>query len=265
MAKRALIVGVSDYAPVAHDLPSARLDIAEWEDLLDRSYGFTQIRSLVDERATKAAVADGLTWLLARAGTGDQLVFIFCGHGARIPGRNTRLVKDGLHDEAIILYPGAATDLLDAAFWDDELTDLYRTMSVPDAALPTFIFDCCFSAGVDFSELPALEGPPAPPSGLSRSDRQAAGAVRFGLNLTYASPSVPPLIIAASSATSVALEIDTPRGKRSLFSELAITALRENPSLSCQELLRMIAPRMQYAQQPSVRGKTERIQKPLFH
>ena len=42
--------------------------------------------------ATRENLLRGLAWLVARSAPGDQLFFIFCGHGAQIPVQETCLV-----------------------------------------------------------------------------------------------------------------------------------------------------------------------------
>jgi len=47
------------------------------------------IRVVTDERATKKAIMERLTWLVKGAKVGDRLLFHFSGHGSQVRDRNT--------------------------------------------------------------------------------------------------------------------------------------------------------------------------------
>lgn len=263
MTRRALLVGITDYAPLASDLVSAPADIAAWQHLLRSHYRFgtDEMRVLLNERATKEAVVDRLVWLFADAEPGDRLLFIYRGHGGRAKRRNAQ--KHALQDEAIVLYPMTERDPMDSALFDDELADLFDTLAVPDSASATLVLDCCHSAGVDF-----LDATPGAPDYLpAQLDPVAATAVtmsRFAMRLEQCTSAAPPVVIAAAAAGEVAVEIMTPSGPRSLFSALAVAALCERPSLTYCELLQRIAPQMKYAShQPMIRGNRARMQRPF--
>jgi len=84
--QKALIVGINTY-------PSAPLegcvnDANDVKDYLIKNYGYkeTEIRMLLDNKATTNAIKDGLDWLTKDAQAGDKRVFHYSGHGAEYPG-----------------------------------------------------------------------------------------------------------------------------------------------------------------------------------
>jgi len=263
MTKKALIVGISEYAPLQPNLASSLFEIEQWRDLLVDHYGFADkdIRLLAQRRATKQAILDRLMWLLGNAQDGDQLVFIYCGHGVRAHRRDSAGDLLDLQDEGLVAYPGGAADPLDVAIFDDDLSALYSSMAVPARALPTFILDCCYSGGMDFPEPELLRKSIILPVDLAHRNRSATEVVRFGLHVTRTSACTHPLILAASGERDLAIEVERADRPRSLFSCLAIAALRENPTLTYQELMATIVPLMQeVAQEPCLRGDAERKQ-----
>lgn len=83
-AKRAVLVGINKYKPELNaDLRGCVNDVEHMRDILTKFYGFSadDIRVLCDERATKAAIIERLSWLIGEAVPGDVLVFHYSGHG----------------------------------------------------------------------------------------------------------------------------------------------------------------------------------------
>lgn len=260
MPQKALIVGVSKYSPMEVDLQSSVTEREAWTRLLVQRYEFAtdDICVLDDSNATRAAILDRFIWLLGRAEAGDQLVFIFCGHGVRARRKDSNGDLFDLQDEALVPLPAGARNALDIAIFDDHLAELYCDMSLPPGVLPTFIFDCCYSAGVDFSD----------PERVSRvklpNDGGAVNIARFGLRLAQVPLCTRPLVIAAAGERDLAIEVERER-PRSLFSYCAIEALSKNPALSYHELVTSITPTMQFAaQEPTLRGDSDRMQRQFF-
>ncbi len=262
--KKALIVGNSLYAPLLPNLRSSSYEIERWRDLLVETFGFpdTNVRLLADERATKNVVMDRLLWLFGDTQPGDQLVFIFCGHGVRIRRKESTGDRLDLQDEGLVLQPAGATDVRDVVLFDDDLTSLYCSMSVDGAALPTFIFDCCYSAGFDFSEQERERSALMLPSDGAKHDTSTGNVVRFGLQLTRGWICSHPVILAASGEYDLAIEVERHHAQRSLFSSLALAALRTNPALTYEALIQTISPCMRFAaQQPWLGGDADRMQR----
>src|SRR5262245_18426495 len=158
--RRALVVGVSRYAPPVPDLldgagqPIPARDAAAVAAVLASRFGF-EVTLLADgppspgpARVTGAALRAALRRLEA-AGEGQALVFYFAGHGARRGPRGYLVPADG--------RPSAPRTLLDLA----EASALLRAAGAHHTLVA---LDCCFS-GV------ALE----PNSGVEAAVRAGGG------------------------------------------------------------------------------------------
>ncbi len=116
MLRKALLVGLNDYPNPENHLKGCINDVLQTSRVLQDAYGFDdarQIRMLTDRRATTAAIAHRLRWLVDGARPGDLLVFHYSGHGSQVRDREGDELEDGL-DEIICPYD------LD---WDDPFTD----------------------------------------------------------------------------------------------------------------------------------------------
>lgn len=139
--KKALLVGINKYKPELNsDLKGCVNDIENIREMLIRTYGFNpdNIRVLTDERATKAAILDRLTWLVDKLAMDDEIVFDYSGHGSRIRDREGDELDDQMDE---ILCPHDLN-------WDDPLTDdiLAKIFSVvPEGVYLTVIIDACHS------------------------------------------------------------------------------------------------------------------------
>src|SRR5438034_6836612 len=90
MAQRALLVGVNRYGD--REIPplyGCVNDVSNLRHVLLTCGGFdvSEVRLLVDGRATLENVRDRLRWLVDGARAGDRLVLYFAGHGSRIRTR----------------------------------------------------------------------------------------------------------------------------------------------------------------------------------
>ncbi|HKO44833.1 MAG TPA: caspase family protein [Pyrinomonadaceae bacterium] len=139
MTKKALCVGINDYPfGEANDLRGCVNDANDWASLLKNSFGFTDVKQLLDAQATKANILAGLNDLLAGAKAGDVLVFTNASHGTY------RADTDGdepKFDEAICPHD-TDMDLL----VDDELRELFK--KIPSGVSLTVISDSCHSGSV---------------------------------------------------------------------------------------------------------------------
>lgn len=127
--RRALVIGIDDYGGPPNDLPSCGNDADAVGQLLQATYGFTEVRTLRDGEATVTRVNDALDWLLADGTPADRFVLYFSGHGY------TKL-EDGTFEEFLVLHD----DLLD----DRGLVS--RAQDLPPGVL-TVILDAGFSGG----------------------------------------------------------------------------------------------------------------------
>jgi len=155
MSKRALLIGVNEYAIPGANLRGCVNDVRNIAGALGDLYGFAEsdITVLLDGAATKAAMTRGIAGLVDSAKPGDVLYLHYSGHGSNVPDTDGDEVADR-RDE--ILCPHD----LD---WNDPLTDdwLRTTFDRLDpAASLTVVMDCCHS-GSNTRE-PHLPGGPEP-------------------------------------------------------------------------------------------------------
>lgn len=139
MAKRALLIGINRYKIPGADLRGCVNDVNNLRAALIQYYGFTaaDVKTLLDEQATKKNMMAGIRELVAGTTKGDVLVLHYSGHGANVPDANGD-EADG-RDE--ILCPHD----LD---WKDPLTDdwLRSTFNrLKKGVALTVIMDCCHS------------------------------------------------------------------------------------------------------------------------
>ena len=91
MARKALLVGINDYAPVGQggpDLDGCLNDVQNVASTFN-ALGImpanpNQMHILTDARATRDNIINGLKWLVAEAVEGDLLVFHYSGHGSQV-------------------------------------------------------------------------------------------------------------------------------------------------------------------------------------
>lgn len=141
--KKAVIVGINDYAPVGPGGPDLRGCVSDARDMANTLVicGFppANIRILTDRNATRANIITYLNWLLNSCVAGDSLVFFYSGHGTRVANIGPDLEIDGL-DEAIVPH-----DYTTAGFLrDDDFKAIFDGKLKPKVNLEV-IFDCCHS------------------------------------------------------------------------------------------------------------------------
>ncbi|MBN1558626.1 caspase family protein [candidate division KSB1 bacterium] len=132
--KKALCVGINDYAGFNNDLRGCVNDANDWAALLE--YAGYQIDKVLDSQATKSAILGRLDNLITSAASGDEIVFTFSGHGTSVVDRSGD-EKDG-YDEALVAYDGVIVD--------DELRVIIQKAQ-PGVHI-VVISDSCFSGTV---------------------------------------------------------------------------------------------------------------------
>jgi len=142
MNKRALIVGINNYRDInrlrgcVNDTTNLRIALEEFA-----GFDVDQVRLLLDEEATKAAIEGELRWLVRDAAPGDLLVLHFSGHGSQVRDRDDR---DELRDQLDeILCPWDMG--WDGTFINDDYLD--TVLQVPEGVVLEVILDCCNSGG----------------------------------------------------------------------------------------------------------------------
>jgi len=148
--RKALLVGINAYPQ--SPLFGCVNDVVKMAEHLQRNEGFApgDIRIVCDDRATKAEISRGLTWLTQGSAPGDVLLFHFSGHGVQMPSIDPA-EPDGL-DECIcpVEFDWSEGRLIR----DKELAALFAT--VPEGVALTWISDSCHSGDLqrELSRIP---------------------------------------------------------------------------------------------------------------
>ena len=140
MTRRSVSIGINDYPIPGSDLKGCINDARQWADLLKDHFGFSagDVQLLIDKQATKAKIIAALKGLLAKAKSGDVLVFTNSSHGTYVA--DTSGDEEG-YDEAMCPW-----DLKDNLVLDDDLRALFTDL--PKGVHLTVISDSCFSGTV---------------------------------------------------------------------------------------------------------------------
>lgn len=136
----AIIIGVSDYAGTDADLNYADDDAELVKETLIGLYHFedNNIYLLLNDAATRDSILDKIAYLQGIAGTDDEVVFYYAGHGAR--GRADDGDRETV-DEGIVPYEFTP----DTVIWDGELKEAFSRFGTNRIV---FIFDTCQAGGM---------------------------------------------------------------------------------------------------------------------
>jgi metacaspase-1 len=158
MAKKALLVGINDYSPAGAGGPDLNGCVNDVKDMAHTLNALSIVpatpgamRILTDRRATRAAIMDGLQWLITGAKRGDTLVFHYSGHGSQMADVSGDEI-DG-KDETICPHDFAAKGMIR----DDDLLAAFR--AIPAGVNLDVILDSCHS-GTGTRELDAIASMP---------------------------------------------------------------------------------------------------------
>ena len=180
--KRALLVGINDYPGSQNDLSGCVNDITNLYDVLVKYFGFAaaDIAMLSDKRATKKAILDGLTGLVAKGAAGDSLVFHYSGHGSQVRDTEGDELADG-KDEIICPWD---FDWNGIFIKDDDFARIFTGLA--KGVHLEVILDSCHS-GTGTREIvldrKALHGLPA-----GMNDEKALWSSRFCIRSRYMAP-----------------------------------------------------------------------------
>ncbi|MGZ5884248.1 MAG: caspase family protein, partial [Burkholderiaceae bacterium] len=137
----ALCVGIDSYpsAPLGGCVNDARA----WADALTR-LGFGTPSTLFNQQATRDAIVQQLTALVAASRSGDVIVFQYAGHGTQVPDLDGDELGGDTpgEDEAICPYDFASGNLV----IDDDMRIIFGNL--PDGVNLTCFFDCCHSGTI---------------------------------------------------------------------------------------------------------------------
>jgi len=154
MKRKALVVGINDYAPVGPGGPDLNGCVNDARDMANTLVlcGFqpANIRILTNQNAKRANFLTYLSWLFSGTAAGDSLVFYYSGHGTRVANIGPDLEIDGL-DEAIVPHDYSSAGFLR----DDDFKAIFDAKLKRGVNLEV-IFDCCHSGtgtrNVNFNE-----------------------------------------------------------------------------------------------------------------
>ena len=132
----AVMVGISDYAGRANNLPYTAEDAVKLGQTLQRE-GVLADGSIVltDADATYDRVHQAFEQVARLAGPDDLFLFFYSGHGTQIPGQTSETEPDG-RNEAIVLRDHIVTD--------DEMGQWFQGVH---SRMALIALDACFSGG----------------------------------------------------------------------------------------------------------------------
>jgi hypothetical protein len=132
----AVMVGVSDYAGEADDLPYTDEDARKLAETLQREGSLNDASVvLTNAEATADGVRRAFARVAAQAGPDDLFLFFFSGHGTQEDAPVSGLEPDG-RAESIVLRDGQISDV--------EMAALFGSLNT---RLSLLVLDSCFSGG----------------------------------------------------------------------------------------------------------------------
>lgn len=147
MARKALLVGINDYAPVGPGGPDLRGCVNDVYDMANtlNALGIVpavpaNLRILTDSRATRANIIEGLQWLIKNPEEGDLLIFYYSGHGSRVADINGDELDS--QDETICPHDFATAGMIK----DDDLRASFSAL-FPGVNLEVILDSCHSGSG----------------------------------------------------------------------------------------------------------------------
>jgi hypothetical protein len=142
--RRALLVGINEYPDPANRLEGCVNDVFLMSSVLQEcGFEAEDIRVVLDDRATAAAVLERLHWLLDGTAAGDERFFFYSGHGARLPAYGADGKVERV-DACLAPYDFAWNEA--TAITDDRLVNFYSQL--PYDARFMMVLDSCYSGGM---------------------------------------------------------------------------------------------------------------------
>ncbi|MFM9988828.1 caspase domain-containing protein [Flavobacterium sp.] len=142
MAKKAVLVGINDYAPIGVGGPDLNGCVNDARDMANTlvicGFAPSNIRILTNQNATRSNIINYLKWLIDGSVSGDSIVFYYSGHGTRVANIGADIEIDGL-DEAICPHDYATAGVLR----DDDFKSILEKLK--SGVILEVIFDCCHS------------------------------------------------------------------------------------------------------------------------
>ncbi len=152
--KKALLIGINDYAPVGTGGPDLNGCVNDLVDMYQTitSMGIVPsqpnaIKILYNKTATRANIISGIKWLIAKAQEGDRLVFHYSGHGSQTTDTSGAELDN--RDETICPHDFATAGMIK----DDDFMEHFS--GLPAGVTLDVILDSCHS-GTGTRELAAF-------------------------------------------------------------------------------------------------------------
>jgi metacaspase-1 len=164
MTKKALLVGINDYAPCGAGGPDLNGCVNDVRDMATtlRDLGIVpalpvNMHIVTDCRATRATILNELGWLVNGARKGDLLIFYYSGHGSQMPDMTGEELDK--KDETICPHDFATAGMIK----DDDLRAVFSGIAA--GVNLEVILDSCHS-GTGTRELAALSGADIPAANM---------------------------------------------------------------------------------------------------
>lgn len=254
--KRALCVGINDYP--RNKLNGCVNDAKEWANLLKTTYGFTDVKIVLDRVATAKNVKDILLEMVKNSKDGDVLVFTYSGHGTNTPDRNGDELDR--RDEAMCCY--------DKLLIDDELRAIISQK--PAGVSLSIISDSCFSGTVTraFMEKSLTRKNEDPvPRFMPPEDIDFKAMKKADIKPLLGEEEMAEILLSGCNDKEYSYDANIFGKPMGAMSAYAIKIIQANPKITWQKMhteLRKKLPSRSYPQSPQLEGSKQNKSKPLF-
>ena len=143
--RKALLVGINDYPDPENQLNGCVNDVFRMSEVL-QEMGFdpSEIKVVLNERATSHNLRNMMDWLLKDSKEGDTRFFYYSGHGAQIPSAGLDGDDDDHLDECLVTYDFDWKR--ENAYTDKEFLKSYSQLNYGVNFIS--VLDCCHSGGM---------------------------------------------------------------------------------------------------------------------
>ena len=268
--KKAICVGINDYAEPTSDLFGCINDADDWADLLSSSYAF-DVTTMKDGQATRAGLMGALRALVCEMQEDDVGVLTFSGHGTWVPDNAANPDEADNRDEALCAHDGNILD--------DEIRVILNQLR--DGARLTVISDTCHSGTVTRGRRAARLDADARRGAASTAPRlrfmppseestMVAGMLPVRRRMFYPESHMSEVLLTGCNAVEYSYDAVFNGRFNGAMTWNAIRLIKANgdsSNLTYRQLhrkLREILPSVQYPQSPQLEGPDELKDRPLF-
>ncbi len=269
----ALLIGINTYkAPFIPPLKGCRNDVELMASVLRSRFGVAdeQLRVIVDEQATHAAIKQGIREHLISTAQNAKaagqpipaFLFHFSGHGSM--ARDASGAKATGLDETMVPHDSRQSDILDIKDW--ELGALIDELALYTDNI-TVVLDCCHSgSGTRDAELTTRQCPPD-----LRPQPERSPVIATGTRSAATDPSTPlnshVLLAACSNSQSANEYVDSSSGEKRYYGAMSYALAEElakTPAgnASYREIYQRVCRRLKQwypLQSPQCEGDRDRV------